>query len=258
LNECDRVDFIKFSGPTQISFDDNELPNQGISHHPEGFSSPIGNVVGISEKDPANFTQTDLKKLGLVKGEQCVLDFVSGFKVEGNLVDIQYRNGNLILMKWRQCTVSRQDTIFFSPEWGDFDMVVGAEIPSVFGGAADQEKYGLGDVGQATTKPGRTSPYSDKEKHSFSLYARLRALREEVRSDSPDLEELQTQFNTLNELIDGAHESEWLLRLEALELANKIGVSTDDLNEGLVQYAKNADAEVAKLVQDGVALFRTN
>lgn len=46
-------------------------------------------------------------------------------------------------MTLKDCTVTYGERILFSPEWGLFDMAVGADIKSVFNGPSDPEAFNL-------------------------------------------------------------------------------------------------------------------
>ena len=39
--------YLKTTGPTQLAVADTELPEQGISAHPQGFGTPLGAVCNL-------------------------------------------------------------------------------------------------------------------------------------------------------------------------------------------------------------------
>jgi len=44
-------------------------------------------------------------------------------------------------MTFKDCTVTYEGKKLFDPSWGEYDLVLGERVISVFGGAADKEAY---------------------------------------------------------------------------------------------------------------------
>lgn len=244
LQSYESLDFLRFEGPVQLASNRSELAGQGIAHHPQGFSSPIGRFTGLA-KNPAQATDADLHGIGLRTGQRAQLRFDSGFLVDGDLVAATREGGKLILLKWRNCTVTRGSQRYFEPAWGDFDMAVGTTVTSVYGGPADRERYGQHEVGAATTTPGRQSPFSASEKAAFALYSEARALREAgVRDDAGAalLARAERDFP-----------QEWLLRLEAIELM-KPSTRRDEAAQKLVADGERLGVDTPWLVRQGLNL----
>jgi len=212
----EQITFIKLNGPVQISFEGHELSEQGTKQHPEGFSSPIGYWKHAPNRPPHTLTPQELKDLGISLGQSKVLEFANGFIVSGDIAHLEYKDRQLILIKWRNCKVTKFGKVYFEPSWGDFDMVVGTTVSSVYGGAADREKFGNYRLGEAKTSPKRTSLPSDKEQETYQIFQKCRDLRDTLKKDA--------STNTAKSAIQCAQEchqnfeSNWLLRLEALEL----------------------------------------
>lgn len=247
----DRVDFIKLSGPCQLSENGRQLAGHSCAQHAHGFSTPLGRFVGAESQDPVWVGDQDLSRLGVLVGKTCELNFVSGFKVQGHVMSLQHaRDGRLLTIKWRDCTVTRGSKTYFQPEWGEFDMAVGEGVISVYGGPADREAFGGYEVGRATTSPGRSSPYNENEKLCFERFAAIRAARQQ---------KLPEQIRRLAEQAQRDLPDQWLLRLECLE-ALKLHGSTamapfvKSYEAALLTDAEKFPPEAQWLVKQGVAL----
>ena len=252
----DRIDFIKFSGPVQICFEESELEKQGKEFHAEGFSSPIGPLKLLADKDPDSLTLEDLNSAGIETGSSCELEFVSGFSVKGSVVEILTKNDRPILIKWRDCQVTKGKDVYFEPSWGDFDMVLGGSVTSVFGGPADREHYGIEDISKTTTVPGRVSPYSKEELLSFELYSEIRTLRE---SASTNKNINPKELDSLKKKIKKAPESEWLLRFEFFELCKIFDFEIAANKSELLAFTSVHDqSTVSSLLEKSVLNLETN
>ena len=211
------VEFLKFSGPVQLSSGGIELAGHGRIRHPQGFSSPIGRWKKLPDKDPQNFSNSDLKEAGLQRGRSVVIDFVSGFRLEGTLWHIFRHKGKLLYLTFSHCKVTRGDQVYFDPAWGAFDLAVGTKVVSVHGGPADRETFGDYETGNVSTAPGRTSPYADSELRSFDLFSQIRQQREGNVLPAEMIRTLETIANKYT----SEHSAEWLLGIELLELATQ-------------------------------------
>ena len=212
----EQITYVKLSGPVQISYEGHELVGQGTKQHPDGFSSPIGFWKKAPTRLPHSFSINELKDLGIAIGQNKVLEFISGFKVTGDIAHLEFKDNKLILIKWKNCSVTAASKVFFDPSWGDFDMLVGTVVNSVFGGAADREKYGNYKLGETKTSPKRTSKPSAKEQQTYERFQQSRDLRDTLKkSVNPDTAQKVISFAAECER---NFESNWLLRLEALEI----------------------------------------
>lgn len=228
------IDFVRYSGPVQLSFGGEELPGHGRSRHGSGFSSPLGRWRGAAPKATAEQSDADLKKAGIEKGKATQLVFASGIEVTGTVIGWTRIDGKLVLLTWDNCRVTRGAEIFFQPEWGAFDMAVGESVTAVFGGPADHAAYGEFDVGQANSKPGRSSPFTDEEKSLFALYADLRKLRE-----TPDAQATERLAERVTQNFPG----EWLLQLELYELGRAAHSQSE--------WLKGIEASLRRLEKSG-------
>src|SRR5262249_29572532 len=134
---------------------------------------------------------------------------------------------------------------------------VGEKVPSVFGGPADRERYGALDIGQATTTPGRRTPYSATELDVFEAFRRVRELR---TNGSPSLE---ADLGKLADTVAARFSDEWLLQPELLEMAGQKLAKppaslpwAKALEDRLRAQEKSADSTTAELIRNGLALVK--
>lgn len=253
----EKVEFIKLTGPVQLSFKEEQLLGHGKSRHPHGFSSPIGLWEGF-EKLPQEASDGDLERMGVQRGRRTRLVFKNGFVVEGVVWGWYHRNSKLVYITWRNCVVRRRDKVYFEPSWGEFDMAVGSEVLSVFGGPASFEDYGEYNVGEASTKPGRTSPYTDRECSLFGLYQDLRQFRKEEGN-----EQLGKKLEERGTLVCKEYPQEWLVALEIIELAKqKLGLGVEvpwlkSLSETVFSCGGKVMGNHKKLFENGLRIMET-
>jgi phenylalanine-4-hydroxylase len=260
-----RVDFIKFKGPVQLAHNEKQLAGQGRDRHAEGFSSPVGYFSFAPSKAPCTLGDDELRAAGIVVGSRCRVDFVSGFKVEGILRKVVREGGKILYMTFADCTVTRGSKRYFEPAWGEFDMIVGSRIASVHGGPAERETYGDYDLGQVSSSPGRTSPFSDHEQEMFKAYTTIREVRgRHVGGMASGNQETGIKdAATLAGLADTVmkkHQGEWLVGLELLELATQrpalvAGNWTAPLREVITAHARGKGELAESLLDRGMELL---
>jgi len=206
----DAVVYYKFTGPVQLAENGMQIPGHGREHHAQGFSSPLGPLAATA-KDLADFSDSDLQALKIVKGSPAKLAFASGVLVEGTVLGwTRARSGKLLLISFEHCTVSYEGRKFFEPAWGTFDMAVGAQTVSVFGGPADRAAYGLIESFAAKTIPRKQ--YSEQELLKHSLYQQLRDLRSGATPASA------TALLGIHKSLAQNFPGEWLAFVEIVEL----------------------------------------
>jgi phenylalanine-4-hydroxylase len=246
------IQFLGFSGPVQICFGDRELENQSKQRHPTGFSSPLGRYRGCEDKVPEQMSDQDLGKIGLVLGQYCEIRLVNGFRIMGVPLKVQRSkdgvnsDGRLLYISWTNCTVRRGSVIYFDPSWGEFDLVFGESVRSVFGGPADRDAFGEYETGGISTQPGRTSPYSQHELRQFESYAKIGNAR--VTSDS--LQDLAVSV-----LADP--DADWLVKLELVESQSRGAIDltvSQSLAASLREDKQRMSFDDAAMIDKGLAL----
>ena len=135
--------YVQTTGKTALSYREKELVGHGTEYHAEGFGSPIGKLKGINlaieEMSPR-----DLRAYDIYEGEQVTLEFEGNIKVTGEIVTgTRNLQGEILLIKFKNCTVTHNDTVLFRPEWGIYDMAVGKKVISAFSGPADVNSFDM-------------------------------------------------------------------------------------------------------------------
>ena len=240
--------YIKTSGQTALAYKNKELIGHDKEYHKDGFGSPVGKLKGINLAIE-DMSPTDLEAYGIYEGRTTKLQFEGGVVVEGEIITGK-RNlqGKVILISFRNCTVTFGDQVLFHPSWGIYDMSVGESIISAYSGIADPNAYGL--TYEIPKEKTHKIHYSAKEEQLFSYYALVADLR---RSGNIDLEVLTEVFSELTKDFP----QDWLLVLEIFELihTNKTAPLTKDVK---VYLDKLSEQESLKdLIHDGIQLLRS-
>jgi phenylalanine-4-hydroxylase len=260
-HSSDRVDFIKFSGPVQICFQGKEIPGQGTDRHKHGFSSPIGRLAGHTDRALASMNENELRELGLAVNQNAKLLFASGFEVSGRVLRLHREQGQLVLVTFTDCAVRKNGQLYFDPAWGEFDMVVGDSVPSVYGGPADREKYGEQEITPAETTPARSTPFTPEELDGIACYQKLRTIRENLAQPRADKKSGLQDLESLAHTVQKHHPKEWLLQLEVYELAREhldaqglASAWVRDLSQGL-EPSNQSTEDTRELVSEGLKLL---
>ena len=109
--------YIQTTGKTALSYREKELVGHGTEYHAEGFGSPIGKLKGINlaieEMSPR-----DLSAYTIYEGEKVTLEFEGNIIVTGEIITgSRNLQGEILIIKFKNCTVTHNDTILFQPEW---------------------------------------------------------------------------------------------------------------------------------------------
>ncbi|KAA3614714.1 MAG: aromatic amino acid hydroxylase [Calditrichaeota bacterium] len=246
-NEHGQPVYISTTGPTSLAFDNKQLENHGITYHADGFSSPVGKLLG--KKSLENFSNQDLIDAGIYEGQNISLEFESGIKVQGNLQSNLRKENKLILLSFTECTVlTRDGDTLFDPQWGVYDMAIGDSIPSVFFGTADKINHNI--YPPKSENVAIPIKYSEKDKELHKLYEEIRKMRDEEQSNSERLKEI-------SKLLDDNFSNEWLLRLEVLEILKKKKILPDlqsDINKTFALLS-NESGEKRLLIENGLQIL---
>lgn len=261
-----RIDFLKFKGPVQLSCKEKQLAGQGRDRHPDGFSSPVGFFAFAPSKAPCLLRDDELRAAGVVAGSRCTIDFVSGFRVDGLLKKVVRDGDKILYMTFSDCTVTRGARRYFEPAWGEFDMLVGSKVASVHGGPAERQTYGEYELGQVSSSPGRSSPFTDHEQEMFKAYTLIREVRgrhvgrgAQTPDDVARVRDAATLASLAEDVIKHYH-GEWLIGLELLELAAQrpalVSSSwTGPLREVIAVHAKARGELAEDLLSRGMELL---
>ena len=240
------VAYLNTMGPTILCEREKMLIGHSTTVHKDGYGSPVGKLVGFDNL-LENMRLSELDDIGIVAGKHASLQFESGVCVEGFLHRVRKNKyGKVLLMTFKNCTVTYNNQFLFKPEWGDYDMGVGELVVSVFAGAADMEEYDSDlFVSDTSTIQNNTIDveYND-------LYQSVRDIRENSNN-----------FNLLKDLflkISTVYPDDWLLSLEIYELCHmhfgSDNVLTNEVKTCLVACAEYKSHR-KKLIFDGLDLI---
>lgn len=188
----------------------------------------------------------DLKAYNLFEGQPVTLEFEGDITVSGtNITGIRNIHGKIILISFKDCTVKHGDTVLFQPEWGIYDMAVGAEVVSAFSGPADYRSFNLVNH-VPSSKTIKAKRDEDKIKLE-GLYQAVRSMREDNKV---------VDLNHILDTLTTTYSSDWLLTVEILELAKKqqdTALYQKALNR--LEQIKVERPKVAHLIIDGVNII---
>src|SRR5690606_2585740 len=110
--------YLQTTGKTALSYREKELVGHGTAYHAEGFGSPVGKLKGINLAIE-DMSPRDLKAYNIYEGERVTLEFEGGIEVTGDIITgTRNLQGKIILISFRNCTVTCGEKILFKPEWG--------------------------------------------------------------------------------------------------------------------------------------------
>lgn len=245
--------YFKTSGPSALAYHDCELLGHGKEYHYEGFGSPIGMLKDV-QTPQEDMTDEQLQETGVVQGEQAVLQFASGVRVEGVVKSVLRIAGKVALISFDDCTVTYGTKTLFQSEWGPYDMAVGASIVSAYPGAADKKRFETGPHQPSSLKTKRPALTQEEQRRNM-MYQTIRDLREGLVGLTEEETEavVECTMKRLNEYFP----DDWLLRLEILELLSEQRISPPKQAEIRADLHRLADehAELKPLIGNGLALI---
>jgi phenylalanine-4-hydroxylase len=246
IEEDGKPVYVQTSGKTALSYREKELVGHGTEYHTEGFGSPIGKLKGINlaieEMSPR-----DLGAYAIYEGERVTLEFEGNIIVKGEIITgSRNLQGEILLIKFKNCTVTHNDKVLFQPEWGIYDMAVGKKVISAFSGPADVNSFDMINhvPSSQTIKQKKSVEREELEK----LYASIRNIRE----NKPATITLKEAFAA----VTSGHPNDWLLSVEIAELAQKEG-NSDLVNKVLnhLENVKTNRPKIAHLITNGLELI---
>ena len=240
--------YLRFSGPTQLSFNDQELKGHSKNYHKEGFGSALGKLKTIN-KSLFECNQSELETIGVYLNNEVDICFKSNLRIRGKVVDTLYMKESLLLISMQSCTVELNNKILFDPSWGIYDLCCGSQVHSVFGGPADWKNY-----------------YSNnfrKKKNSTN------------KNISPDKIKLNSFFEKINQVRLGnlkidicrkvydevriLYPDEWLILVEIYTIVKsntKMQTISDEIIEILTNKSKEQN-ELGKIISRGIKALQS-
>jgi phenylalanine-4-hydroxylase len=237
--------YIQTNGPTALAVRNKELIGHGINAHKEGFGSPIGKLKGIN-LSIEDMSPKDLEVYGIYEGKKTTLIFEGDIKVEGEVITgIRDLQGKIVLISFKNCTVTHNNTKLFEPEWGLYDMAVGKEVISAFAGPASVKSF----KNQVKVSKNKTHKikYSKEELRLHELYNKVSSMRITKNIVLEDL------FNIFEELSSN-YPNDWLLPLEMFELVYNTNL---EIKKQLLDYLTELKQKnkYYQLIENGLNLL---
>jgi phenylalanine-4-hydroxylase len=239
--------YIQTTNETALAYREKEMVGHGVETHAGGFGSPIGKLKGINLAIE-DMSPRDLSAYDIYEGQNITLEFEGGITVSGEIITGK-RNlqGKIILISFKNCTVTHHDTILFKPDWGIYDMAVGKDIVSAFSGPADLNSFNL--ITHVTTSKTIHVKKTKEQLELEAFYQQVRDYREETNRTI-------SRTKVLEQLIE-KHPNDWLLPIELYELAfkgNETKLCDNILNH--LETIKQNKPEVGRLIDDGLEIVR--
>lgn len=200
--------YIQTTGNTALAYREKELVGHGTSAHPEGFGSPIGKLEGINLAIE-DMSPKDLNAYDILESKTVKLEFEGGIIVEGEIITgSRNLQGEITLIRFKNCTVTHGKTVLFQPEWGVYDMAVGKKVTSAFSGPADVNSFDLiSHLPTSKTIKAKHSAERDDLEILYQMVRNIRVTRDTETSLAPIFEKLKTN-----------HPQDWLLAVEMIEI----------------------------------------
>lgn len=240
--------YIQTSEKTALAYREKELVGHGTNTHSDGFGSPIGKLKGINIAIE-DMSPRDLAAYDIYEGQTVNLEFEGGIKVSGEIITGK-RNlqGKIILISFKNCTVTHKDTVLFQPEWGVYDMAVGKEIVSAFSGPVDYNSFNL-----ITHVPSTQTIHAKKSKERIAL----EALYQQVRDYREGKNKTISRTKVLEALME-KHPNDWLLPVELYELS-QLDNETELAKKILIhlEKVKQNKPEFGHLIDDGLGIVNS-
>ncbi|WP_445720079.1 aromatic amino acid hydroxylase [Flavobacterium sp.] len=238
--------YVQTTGRTALSYREKELVGHGTEYHAEGFGSPIGKLKGIN-LTIEEMSPRDLRAYDIYEGEQVTLEFEGNITVKGEIITgSRNLQGEILLIKFKNCTVTHNETVLFQPEWGIYDMAVGKKVISAFSGPADVNSFDM--INHVPSSQTIKQKKSQEREELEKLYLSIRNIREN-----------KTPTTTLKEAFASVtvnHPNDWLLSVEIAELAKK--EDNSDLVEKVLNHLEKVKInrpEIAHLISGGLELL---
>jgi phenylalanine-4-hydroxylase len=236
--------YVQTTGETALAYRNKELVGHGINYHAHGFGSPIGRLKGINLAIE-DMSPRDLRAYDVYESERVTLAFEGDIHVSGEIITgTRNLQGEIMIIKLKNCTVKHGETVLFKPEWGIYDMAIGKKVVSAFSGPADVNSFNL--VSHISANQTIKHQKDDKQLDLEKLYEGIRNIRE----NKPTNFTLTQIHHKLQ-----SHPEDWLARLELFELAKTL---ESDLALVLIMelnQLKISRPEVKKLITDGLELI---
>ena len=238
--------YFKTTGPTALAFKNKEIIGHDKEYHRDGFGSPLGKLKGINLAIE-DMSPKDLEAYRIYEGKRAKLEFEGDVVVEGEIITGK-RNlqGKIILISFMDCSVKQGDEVLFHPDWGTYDMAIGATVISAYAGIADPGSYGL--VFEAPAEKTHKIHYDKAQRNLHGFYQEVRDIREQVATNK----DLATRLEKIFEKVMTDYPEEWLLAVEIAELISE--PEHAEFKNRVLTFLKNLAKKPGykELIQNGI------
>ncbi len=252
--------YVRTLGPTQLAWLGDQLPGHGVDYHSSGFGSPVGKVNEMA-RCLSEYSIDELGAYGIGVGDEfaqpVTLEFVSGVLVKGRLIGIERRDQKNVLFSFVDCSVhDSEGVVLFDPDWGQYDMAVGHELVSVFGGAADRSSFSEWHSVQGNeypTKirlPDQAAGSGNDAAIRQDLYQASKVVREAIGNNAAHG---NAEFESAVE--EALVAEDWLLLLEVCEAAMLLQLDSVPRVERELFRLLGSDHDLKLLVHEVIATF---
>jgi phenylalanine-4-hydroxylase len=237
--------YVQTTGKTALAYREKELVGHGTDTHKDGFGSPLGMLKGINLAIE-DMSPRDLRAYDIYEAEKVTLEFEGDITVTGEIITgSRNLQGEIIIISFKNCTVTHNDTVLFKPEWGIYDMAVGKKVSSAFSGPADVNSFDMiSHVPSSQTIKAKKSPEREELE---GLYLAVRNIREEKTA--------QVTLKEAFAAVTAHHPNDWLLSVEIAELAHEKDVDLSQKVLNHLEKVKQNRPEVAHLISGGLEIL---
>ena len=206
--------YLQLQGPSQLSYQGREIPGHGTTHHADGYGTVVGDLVAYPGRCPSRLSPQEWHDLGAVPGQPITWKWTSGVVASGTFQGAYDVDGNRLIVSLENAWVRHGDDVLFRPEWGVYDLALGQDVVSVYGGPADRVAYTDSSMEDFSVRRVGVPSYTSEEKRRHSLYERAAESRRNGAAPVADAlwEEARRDFS-----------DDWLLFLEVYECAQTLG-----------------------------------
>lgn len=241
--------FFQTTGATALSYREKELVGHSAAHHFDGFGSPMGKLKGINLAIE-DMSPRDLKAYNIFEGQTITLEFEGGIKISGEIITgTRNLKGEIILITFRNCTVTHKKKVIFKSDDSLYSMAVGEHIVSAYNGPADLKSFNLitHEIASTTLK----TELSPVRKRLENYYRQVREFREGSNTTI-------SRHKVFEQIADEFPE-DWLLSVELYELAKNNGdASFAQEIAAHLETVKLNNPKVGHLIDDGLQLINTS
>ena len=243
IAENDKPIYVQTTGKTALCYSNKKLVGHSSKQHPNGFGSTLGKLIDI-DLPIEDMSPEILQQHGILEGKVVTLNFEGGVVVKGEIITgSRSIRGKIMIITFKDCTVTHDGKILFDPSWGVYDMAVGQKVVSAFAGAADPSSFEI--IKQVSENTTQKLEMSAEKAELNELYRSIRI--------NPSVENCKSVF----EILRKNHPLDWLLSIEILEIASKENSSLAETVMSHLNQLRLRRPEVAKNIEQGIEVIKT-